>query len=537
MSSATPSAASAARPRPVVLCILDGWGFREDGASPHGKYDIGHAADDAIARARLPVFRKYWAANPHALLDASEEHVGLPAGQIGNSEVGHMNLGAGRVIFQDLPLIDRAIADGSFAANAALLAHIAALKKSGGTCHIMGLASPGGVHAHQKHIVALARIVASSGVPVAIHAFLDGRDVPPQSAAEQIAQFTADLRALDVRTVGKARLATLCGRYYAMDRDKRWDRVERAYDLVTQGIGVRASDAVQAVKDSYRDGVHDEFVLPVVLGDYAGMKDGDGILFANFRADRAREILTALLDPAFSGFARKKTVSFAAAIGMVDYSDALNKRMQSMFPPKIITDSMGEIVSRAGMTQLRIAETEKYPHVTFFFNGGREDVFPGEERIMIPSPKVATYDLQPEMSAAAVTDKVVDAIDAGKFDFIVLNYANPDMVGHTGMLDAAVKAVEAIDVCLGRLFAAVEKRGGIVLLTADHGNCEKMHDETTDGPHTAHTLDRVPVMIVGAPVDVKNLRDGKLADVAPTLLELMHMPKPAVMDGQSLIVR
>ncbi|MGB9154310.1 MAG: 2,3-bisphosphoglycerate-independent phosphoglycerate mutase [Alphaproteobacteria bacterium] len=513
------------RQRPVVLCILDGWGFRAD------------MPDNAITRANAPVFRKYWATYPHALLDASEEHVGLPAGQIGNSEVGHMNLGAGRVIFQDLPLIDRTIAKNELVANPALQNLIATLKKSGGTCHLMGLASPGGVHAHQNHFIALARIIAEAGVPVAVHAFLDGRDVPPQSADKQIEKFVADLRAIDVRTVGKARLATLCGRYYAMDRDKRWERVEQAYDLLTQGTGIRDQSAVAAIKASYAANVNDEFVLPVVLGDYAGMKDGDGILFANFRADRAREILTALIDPAFDGFVRKKTVSFAAVAGMVEYSDALNKRMTALFPPKQIKDSLGAIISAAGMTQLRIAETEKYPHVTFFFNGGREEPFAGEERIMVPSPKVATYDLQPEMSARTLTDKVVAAIESDKFDLIVLNYANPDMVGHTGMLDAAIKAVEAIDICLGRLFSAVEKRSGIVLLTADHGNCEKMYDETTHGPHTAHTLERVPVLLVGAPKDITELHDGKLADVAPTLLQLMHMPQPDAMDGQSLIVK
>ena len=507
------------RPRPAVLCILDGWGYRED------------APDNATTRAHAPVFRHYWDQSPHAVLEASEEYVGLPADQIGNSEVGHMNLGAGRVIFQDLPMIDRAIAKGELATVPALLAFIAALKKSGGVCHLMGLASPGGVHAHQDHMVALARIVSAAGVAVDIHAFMDGRDVPPQSGAEQIAKLSAE-----VVKIHGARIATLCGRFYAMDRDKRWDRVEKAYDLMVQGVGVRAKEAGAAIVESYAADIHDEFVAPVVLGDYAGMKDGDGILFANFRADRAREILTALLDPAFDGFARKRIVSFAAAAGMVEYSGALNKYLTALYPPKKVDDSLGEIISKAGMTQLRIAETEKYPHVTFFFNGGREESFVGEERIMVPSPKVATYDLQPEMSAALLTDKVVEAIEGNHFDLIVLNYANPDMVGHTGILAAAIKAVEAIDVCLGRLFAAVEKRGGIVLLTADHGNCEMMYDASTHGPHTAHTLDRVPVMLVGA-TGVTALRDGKLADVAPTLLELMHMPQPALMDGQSLIVR
>ncbi|HEU0117270.1 MAG TPA: 2,3-bisphosphoglycerate-independent phosphoglycerate mutase [Alphaproteobacteria bacterium] len=513
------------RPRPVVLCILDGWGHRED------------ASDNAITRAKTPNYTKYWNTSPHALLDASEKFVGLPKGQIGNSEVGHMNLGGGRVIFQDLPLIDNAISTGEFAKNATLLDTIAKVKQSGGTMHVMGLASPGGVHSHQDHMVALAREVTKAGVPVAIHAFLDGRDVPPQSAAAQIEKFVSDLRAVDVRTVGKVKLATLCGRYYAMDRDKRWERVEKAYDLVVQGAGTPFSDAVAAIKTSYSGNVHDEFLLPVALNGYEGMKDGDGIIFANFRADRAREILTALLDPDFTGFARKKTIKFAAAAGMVEYSDQLNKLMTAMFPPKQIESGMGELISKAGMKQLRIAETEKYPHVTFFFNGGREEPYPGEERIVVPSPKVATYDLQPEMSARTVTDKVVEAVNAGTFDFIVLNFANPDMVGHTGFFEAAVKAVEVIDECLGRLFAAVEKQGGIVLLTADHGNCEHMYDPDTRGPHTAHTLERVPVMLVGAPKSVKSLKDGKLADVAPTLLELMGMPKPAVMDGETLLVR
>jgi len=507
------------RPRPVVLCILDGWGFRED------------APDNATTRAKAPVYKKFWAKSPHALLEASEENVGLPKSQIGNSEVGHMNLGAGRVVFQDLPMIDRAIVQGELDTNTALKNFIAALKKSGGACHLMGLASPGGVHAHQDHIVALAKVVAGAGIPVSIHAFLDGRDEPPQSADKNIAKLLAD-----IKDIKGATLATLCGRYFAMDRDKRWDRVEKAYTLLASGFGRRSADALTAIKDSYAANVTDEFVLPVVLGAYAGMKDGDGILFANFRTDRAREILTAFCDKSFDGFARKKTIALAAVAGMVEYSDDLNKYMTALFPPKQIDNSLGEIVSKAGLKQLRIAETEKYPHVTFFFNGGREEPFKGEERILVPSPKVATYDMKPEMSAFEVTDKVVAAIDADTFDLIILNYANPDMVGHTGVLPAAIKAIEAIDKCLGRLLKAVEKRGGVVLLTADHGNSEVMVDETTKGPHTAHTLNPVPIMLIGAK-QVKALRNGKLADIAPTLLELMLMPKPDTMDGRSLIVR
>jgi 2,3-bisphosphoglycerate-independent phosphoglycerate mutase len=507
-------------PRPVVLCILDGWGMR------------GDASDNAVTRANAPTFRQFWERSPHALLDASEEHVGLPKGQIGNSEVGHMNLGAGRVIFQDLPMIDRAIKKGEFATNDALSNLVEKLKQSGGTCHIMGLTSPGGVHAHQNHIIALARVITTAGIPVLVHAFLDGRDVPPQSAVKQIEIFQTDLA-----TVANAKIATICGRYYAMDRDKRWDRIEKAYDLLMQGQGAHAADAVTAITNSYATNVTDEFLLPTVLGAYNGMKEGDGLVCANFRADRVRQIMMALVDPAFDGFVRKKTVSFIGALGMTEYSDHLNKYMTAMFPPKVITHSIGEIIAKAGLKQLRIAETEKYPHVTFFFNGGREVPFNGEERIMVPSPKVSTYDLQPEMSAALVTDKVVEAINSKRFDFIVLNFANPDMVGHTGFFGAAVKAVEAVDGCLSRLFAAVERQGGLVLLTADHGNCEMMHDPETNGPHTAHTLERVPVMLVNAPSYVKALRDGKLADVTPTLLELMGMPKPNVMDGQSLIIR
>ncbi len=345
-------------PRPAVLCVLDGFGFRKD------------ADDNAVTRANAPVFRKYWESCPHALLDASEEHVGLPKGQIGNSEVGHMNLGAGRVIFQDLPMIDRAIAKGELRTNVALQGLIAKLKVSGGTCHLLGLASPGGVHAHQAHMVALAREIAVAGVKVAVHAFLDGRDVPPQSADKQIAKLQSDLSG-----IAGAKLATLCGRYYAMDRDKRWERVEKAYDLLTQAVGSKAAEPVSAIVESYAAKVTDEFVLPVTLGDYAGMKDGDGILFANFRADRAREILTALLDAGFDGFVRKKIVKFTVAVGMVEYSDHLNTLMPAMFPPKVIDKGMGEIVAKAGLKQLRIAETEKYPHVTFFFNGGREEPY------------------------------------------------------------------------------------------------------------------------------------------------------------------
>ncbi|MDD3181463.1 MAG: 2,3-bisphosphoglycerate-independent phosphoglycerate mutase [Alphaproteobacteria bacterium] len=511
---------SGSHPRPVLLCVLDGFGYREP------------SADNAISVAHMPTWRKLWDENPHALLDASGEAVGLPQGQMGNSEVGHMNLGAGRVVYQDLPLIDRALASGQLEYNPCLVGLISKLKARGGTCHLMGLASPGGVHAHQNHMVALAKVIADQGVPVAVHAFLDGRDVPPQSAVAQIGKLEDDLA-----SIAGVKLATLCGRYFAMDRDKRWDRVEKAYDLLTQGEGARVINAVDAIESSYVDGIYDEFVLPLALDGFQGMKDGDGILFANFRADRAREILSALLMPDFDGFKRQKVVHFVDALGMVEYSETLNGVMHTLFPPKNIANGLGEVVSNAGLRQLRIAETEKYPHVTFFFNGGREEPYAGEERIMVPSPKVATYDLQPEMAACEVTDKVVTAIDGGTFDLIVLNYANPDMVGHTGSLPAAVKAVETVDRCLARVLSSIKRAGGAALITADHGNCELMHNDQTEGPHTAHTLSKVPVVLYGgADGSVVGLHDGRLADVAPTLLSLLGVSKPAEMDGESLIV-
>lgn len=509
-------------PRPVVLCVLDGWGWREE------------EADNAVRQAKTPNFDRLWAAEPHAFLQASEEAVGLPHGQIGNSEVGHMNLGAGRVVFQDLQMIFNAIADGSLARARALQAHIAALKASGGTCHLMGLLSPGGVHAHQDHIAALAKIVAGAGVPVAIHAYTDGRDTPPRAGADYLRRFLKDIDG-----VPHTRVATVDGRYYAMDRDKRWERVEKAYRAVAEAKGEAAPDAVAAIEAAYRADTGDEFILPSVVGDYAGMKDGDGVLCANFRADRVREILQALLDPAFDGFARTP-IHFADACGMVEYSDLLNGFMSAIFPPKSIDRGLGEVVAEAGRTQLRTAETEKYPHVTFFFNGGEERQFPGEDRILVPSPKVATYDLQPEMSAPEVCDKLVAAIDTGKYDLVVVNFANPDMVGHTGILDAAIKACETVDGCLGKVEAAVRRQGGAMIVTADHGNAELMRDPTTGGPHTAHTLNRVPVILVNAPQSRsggprRSLHDGRLADVAPTLLALMGLPQPDEMTGRSLI--
>ena len=508
------------RPRPVVLCVLDGWGYREE------------TADNAIALGNTPVWDRLWSGEPTGFLEASEEEVGLPRGQMGNSEVGHMNLGAGRVVLQDLVMIDHAIVEGEFSRNPALNAMVKALKETGGRVHLMGLLSPGGVHSHQDHIAALASTLSQEGVEVVVHAFTDGRDVPPNSAKDQVAEFMADVHGMPGVGIG-----TVIGRYWAMDRDKRWDRVAKAYAAMVQGKGESsAADPIQAIEQSYAAEKFDEFILPTVIDGYTGMKDGDAVLMANFRADRAREILAALLDPAFSGFERGTPVRFAAAVGLVEYSTDLNKLMTTIFPPKSLTRVLGEVVSEAGLTQLRIAETEKYPHVTFFFNGGEERVYPGEDRILVQSPKVATYDLQPEMSAAEVTDKVVEAVDSGKYDLIIINYANPDMVGHSGILSAAIKAVEAVDACLGRLEAAVRRQGGVMLVTADHGNCEMMTDPETHGPHTAHTLDKVPLVLINGPAGAR-LHSGRLADVAPTLLDLMGLPKPEEMTGSTLIDR
>jgi 2,3-bisphosphoglycerate-independent phosphoglycerate mutase len=505
-------------PRPVVLCILDGWGHSD-------RRDF-----NAIAQARTPTWDGFMRECPHALIDASELHVGLPSGQMGNSEVGHMNLGAGRVVMQDLPRIDDAVRSNEIAANPRLQDFIARLKQSGGTCHLMGLMSPGGVHSHQDHMAALARIVAGAGVPVAIHAFLDGRDTPPSSARGFVAEFAQAIAGLPA-----TRIATVSGRYYAMDRDKRWERLALAYDALVDAAGPREPSADAAITAAYARGETDEFVKPIIVGDYAGMRDGDGILMANFRADRVRQTLAALLDPAFDGFARKRVVTFAVAAGMTEYSTALNPFLLTLFPPEQLSDTLGEVAARAGLKQLRIAETEKYAHVTFFFNGGEERLFPGEERILVPSPKVATYDLQPEMSAPEVTDKLVAAIDSGKFDLVVVNFANTDMVGHSGNIDAAIKAVEAVDSCLARLRDAVVRAGGAMIITADHGNAELMRDPSTGESHTAHTLNRVPVVLVNGPANVRSLADGQLADIAPTILSLLRLPQPAVMTGRSLL--
>lgn len=506
------------RPRPAVLCILDGWGHRPD------------PKDNAILDARTPNFDRLVGTCPQGLIDASESFVGLPKGQMGNSEVGHMNLGAGRVAVPDMPRIDRAIEDGSLQKNLILIRLIATLKRNGGACHLLGLASPGGVHSHQDQLIALANMIAAGGVPVWIHAFLDGRDTPPRSALEYLGQIAAGLN-----TELPIRFATIGGRYYAMDRDKRWDRIEKAYACIVDAKGEAARTPKEAVDKGYAAKLDDEFVLPTAIDGYKGIKDGDGVLMFNYRSDRAREILTALLDPRFEGFERGRLVTFAVAVGMVEYSAALNGFLETLFPPAVIRMGLGETIACAGLKQLRIAETEKYAHVTFFFNGGEERQFEGEERILVPSPKVATYDLVPEMSAPEVTNKLVDAIASGKFDLIVVNYANTDMVGHSGSLPAAVKAVEAVDSCLGRLMDSVKEAGGVMLVTADHGNAEQMYDEQSHQKHTQHTLNRVPALLFNAPANIRSLSDGKLADIAPTLLALMQMPQPPEMTGHSLL--
>jgi 2,3-bisphosphoglycerate-independent phosphoglycerate mutase len=497
-----------------MLVILDGFGWREE------------TADNAVRLAKTPSLSVLWHDNPHAFLRTSGRDVGLPAGQMGNSEVGHLTIGAGRVIKQELVRIGDAVDDGSIATLPAFGELVQALKQSGGVCHLMGLVSPGGVHSHQDHAAGLARFLSEAGIKTVIHAFTDGRDTPPQSAGDYLAALRKALPA-------EATIATVIGRYYAMDRDKRWDRVGKAYAALVEAKGDRFDDPAAAVQAAYKAEKFDEFIPPSVIGDYAGMQDGDAVLCFNFRADRVREILAALLDPAFDGFARDTVRKFAAAVGMTRYSDALAPLMTWLFDAEPLPHILGQVVAEAGKHQLRMAETEKFAHVTYFLNGGQEALFPGEDRILVPSPKVATYDLQPEMSAPELTDRAVEAIDKAEYDMIVLNYANPDMVGHTGSLPAAIKAVETVDTGLGRIVAALKRLGGALVVTADHGNCETMKDPETGGPHTAHTTNPVPVLVMNG--GVAAIHDGTLADLAPTLLDLMDIPLPREMTGHSLL--
>ena len=506
--------------KPVMLLILDGWGYREE-----------KTADNAIEQGNTPNWHYLLDTCPNCLVETSGYDVGLPEGQMGNSEVGHTNLGAGRVVMQDLPKIDLAIKNNTLENMPILVDMINKLKESNGVCHLMGLMSPGGVHSHQKHFEALCEILNKNGIKTNVHAFLDGRDTPPQSALGFVEDFENNIKALN-----NVKVATISGRFYAMDRDKRWDRVELAYNNIVSATGTRFSTSSEAISESYKNGVTDEFVVPVVIGDYSGANDGDAVLMVNYRADRAREILYALGDKEFNGFERNKVVNFVDLVGMTEYSVDHKRFMKTIFEPESLTNIFGEVVANHGLTQLRIAETEKYAHVTFFFNGGEEKEFKGEERILINSPKVATYDLKPEMSVYEVTEALTCAIEQQKYDVIICNFANGDMVGHTGMMDATLKAVAAVDDCLGQVMRAIKSVDGVLLVTADHGNAEKMIDEKTGEPYTAHTVGKVQAVLYNSTSNVKSMKDGRLADIAPTLLDLMNIEKPEEMTGNSLIV-
>ena len=513
MPQASPSPS---RPRPVVLLILDGWGHRE---APE---------DNALAQADLPNWRRLWADEPHTLVHTEGRHVGLPDGQMGNSEVGHMNLGAGRIVYQDLTRIDAAIEDDSFFANPELLAACAAARDGNGTLHVMGLLSPGGVHSHERHLFAMLELARRERVPrVALHAFLDGRDTPPRSARPSLAAIDAACR-----EVGNARIATVGGRYFAMDRDKRWDRVRKAWDAIVEGEAAHdAADAVAALDAAYARGENDEFATPTTIGGGVPMRDGDAVVFMNFRADRARQLTAAFVAPGFDGFdARRPRLSRFTCL--TEYDATLPAPVA--FAPDDLRDTLGEVLAAAGLSQLRIAETEKYAHVTFFFSGGRESPYDGEQRILVPSPKVATYDLQPEMSCPELTERLVGAIRQGTFDVVVCNIANPDMVGHTGDLQAAILAAEAVDRAIGEIEAAVREAGGALLVTADHGNLEMMRDPETGQAHTAHTVGPVPLVYVGSrPAKLRS--GGALRDIAPTVLDLLGLPRPDAMSGRSLL--
>ncbi|MDB5477797.1 MAG: hypothetical protein JWM96_292 [Alphaproteobacteria bacterium] len=504
--------------KPVMLCILDGWGLNPI------------QENNAVAMADTPNFDRLWNNFPHTHLRADGHAVGLPEGQFGNSEVGHLNIGAGRIVFQDLPRITMALENGLLAQNQVLLDYIEALKQNGGTAHVMGLVSNGGVHAHQDQIAGVIKIISSHNVPIIMHIFTDGRDTPPASASGFVEKFLHDLN-----ECANVKIGTVCGRFYAMDRDNRWERVSLAWQAIAEGKGLHAPDALTAISQSYAAGEQDEFIKPTIIGNYAGIQPNDGLFMTNFRADRAREILRALVRPDFPDFDRGDYTVPKLNLGMVEYSVDLNEFLTTVFPTIDMKDLLGEIVSKAGLAQLHTAETEKYPHVTFFFNGGVEPPYPGEERIMVSSPKVATYDLQPEMSEPELTDKVVTAINEDKFDFIVLNYANADMVGHTGSLSAAIKAVEAVDAGLGRICEAISNAGGVLVVTADHGNADQMVDPLTGAPHTAHTTNPVPFIIAGAQENITLHEMGKLGDIAPTLLHLLGLEQPAAMTGVSLI--
>ncbi len=504
--------------KPLALIIMDGFGDRRE------------ESGNAIRAASTPNLDRIFAENPRTDIGASGMDVGLPEGQMGNSEVGHTNIGAGRVVYQELTRITKAIDEGTVYQNPVLTEAMESAKAKGTALHLMGLLSDGGVHSHQRHLYGLLEMAKRHGLQrVYIHCFMDGRDTPPSSGKDYI---QALLR--ETERIGVGRIATISGRYYAMDRDNRWERVEKAYDAMVNGRGTQEADPVKVMADSYAAGVTDEFVVPTVCDPAGTIGAEDSVVFINFRPDRAREITRSLVDPEFAGFAREKGLLPLCYVCMTQY-DATMPGVRVAFPPQSLKDTFGQYISDRGLTQLRIAETEKYAHVTFFFNGGGEAPCPGEDRALIPSPKVATYDLKPEMSAFEVTDEVIGRLESGKYDVIILNYANCDMVGHTGVFEAAVKAVETVDQCVGRMVAKIQELGGAALITADHGNADQMWDEEGK-PFTAHTTNPVPFVAVGT--GAKALRDGgRLADIAPTMLEVLGLPQPQEMDGRSLLVK
>ncbi len=508
------------RSKPIVLLILDGWGYREGGD------------DNAINGAQTPVWDRLWQQYPHMLIGTSGEAVGLPDGQMGNSEVGHLNLGAGRVVYQELSRIGRSIDSGVFYSNPSLTHMVDRAVTHGKAVHIIGLLSPGGVHSHEAHIHAMVRMAAKRGASkIYVHALLDGRDVPPKSAE-------SSLKAMNelLAEQGVGRIATVTGRYYTMDRDQRWERVEKGYAVMTEGKAeFEATDAIVALHQAYDRGETDEFVAPTKIqganDEPALMEDGDAVVFMNYRSDRAREITQAFIESDFSGFDRQVTPKLAGFVTLTQYNQAFDTPVA--FPPNELHNVFGEVIANHGLRQLRLAETEKYAHVTFFFNGGRETPFENEDRILVPSPKVATYDLQPEMSVDEVADKLVEAVEGGQYDVIICNMANPDMVGHTGIYAAAVKAVEAVDRNLGRVIAAIEAVGGQMLITADHGNVEQMQDPETGQPHTAHTHNPVPLIYIGSATVLAE--QGSLCDLSPTMLKLLGLDQPAEMTGRPLV--
>lgn len=500
--------------RKVVLCILDGWGI-----GPQGPYNSIQSAKHWPT-----ILQKY----PNTELQASDHYVGLPDGQMGNSEVGHVTIGLGRTLMQDLPKIDQAISDGSIKTNPIVQKTIEQLKKTQRPCHVMGLLSPGGVHSHINHIIEISKLLSKSGVTVHVHGFLDGRDTPPKSAAGYVGKFLKDIKGYS-----NIHLSSLCGRYFVMDRDNRWERIELAYKAIVQASAPKFSSPIQSIENGYKNDITDEFFLPMVHENYTSMRDGDGLWMVNFRSDRVRQILRSLLVSDFHQFKRGKAIHFGSTLAMNEYAQDLTPLIPSIFAKDPVNQSLGEVIANLGIKQLRVAETEKYAHVTFFFNGGQETPFQKEERIMIPSPKVPTYDLQPEMSAIEVTQTVANAMEQQDLSLIVVNYANADMVGHTGVIEATRKAVACVDECIKILEEKALQNNWVLLITADHGNAECMRENDTSTPHTAHTRNPVPLVLINK--DTAQLCAGSLADIAPTILDIMNIPQPKEMTGKSLL--